>query len=133
MRPPGPQFSLRGEVVSHPVLGNYFSLGSDCYQHWRWNFSQQDYSLQTHPTRLNRSFFRLPVVNREGVSLQQTGVITQTPRFAVVNVVAAVSVVDEQAGTQLVESKSEKPLQAAAERAARSSDTMRLSGNSMCA
>jgi hypothetical protein len=85
LRPSGPTYSLRGEMVVHPVHGEYFSLGSNYFQHWHWNRDTHRYNTEPYPTRLNRSFFRVPLYNRHGQSLEESQIITTDPRYRVIN------------------------------------------------
>lgn len=85
LRSPGRDFSLRGEIVLQSAQAEYFVLSSDCFQYWRWNSTHGQYEPQTHPTKLNRSFFRLPLVDRSGRNLEETQMISTAPHFMVIN------------------------------------------------
>ena len=90
LRPAGPEFSLRGEMITFKDEegrnGGFFRLGAvDSFQHWRWDESRGTHVVKSHPTRLNRAFFRMPLANREGVTLEELGIVTTSPAFVCIN------------------------------------------------
>ena len=90
LRSSGPQFSLRGEMVMFTPGGlkkkeDYFHLGSDGTQHCRWCEPERRH-VAHHPTRINRVFFHVPLIDRGGNSLEELEIITRKPSFPCINV-----------------------------------------------
>ena len=94
LRPPGVRYSLRGEVVvfakngvrTAPLEADFFHLGSDGLQYWRWSESQSALVLQPRPTRLNRGFFRVPFNNSDGSNLESLQIVTPESDFPCINI-----------------------------------------------
>jgi hypothetical protein len=96
LRPTGPEFSLQGSLItlaratlgtdSSPVtIERAFCIGPDCHQLWQWRSHDKTYEAQIHPTRLNRSFFRVALSKEREDKLRALMVLTESPKFMCIN------------------------------------------------
>ena len=93
LKSPGDQYSLRGVVVEYamggvrtaPLEDDFFHLGCDGLQYWRWSESELDYVHQSRPSRLSRAFFRMPFNSSKGSNLESLKVVSAFPVFHCIN------------------------------------------------
>ena len=83
---PGPEYSLRGELVLSTSSDPYFSLGDNAYQHWRWSSSQAQHVRLPSSIELNRAFFRLPLYSRDGSEkVEMLRLVSSSPAHPCIN------------------------------------------------
>lgn len=86
LQSPGPEYSLRGELVLSTSSDPYFSLGDNAYQHWRWSSSQEQHVRLPSCIELNRAFFRLPLYNQDGSEkVEMLRLVSSTPAHPCIN------------------------------------------------